>query len=220
MVPLRSQPSVIVIAVALAVAVGCAKQPVRFQSKPEGSSAPAPTVAGPTPESLATPREPSAGAVSPGDRSAAREGVQVPARPQSTGPSTGAGRTTAGMGQRPPLSDFTDSDALKDIYFDFDKYDIRPEAATTLVANAAWLKEHPGSSVLVEGHCDARGTTEYNLALGQRRAQAARDFLMAQGVPGSRIATISYGKERPTCAESTESCRAGNRRAHFLVRPS
>jgi peptidoglycan-associated lipoprotein len=122
--------------------------------------------------------------------------------------------------QRPSPSEFSDSRALKDVYFDFDRYDIRSDASTTLLANAAWLKQHPGSSVLIEGHCDERGTTEYNLALGQRRAQAARDFLMAQGVAGSRFTVISYGKERPTCSEATESCWARNRRAHFLVKPS
>jgi peptidoglycan-associated lipoprotein len=78
------------------------------------------------------------------------------------------------------------------------------------MANAAWMKSHPGTSILIEGHCDERGTVEYNLALGQRRAQSTRDFLVAQGIPGGRIALISYGKERPVC----------NRRAHFLTKPS
>ncbi len=203
MVRLRSHPEVIVIIAVLALAAACAKRPVGFQNKVAGASVPAPTVAAPPPEPPVTPQEPSGGPTSPSG------GVPVPVTPPS-----------AGAGQRPSPSDFSASDALKDVYFDFDKYNIRPDAATTLMANATWMKEHPASSILIEGHCDERGTTEYNLALGQRRAQSTRDFLMAQGVPGSRIAMISYGKERPGCTESTESCWARNRRAHFLLKPS
>jgi peptidoglycan-associated lipoprotein len=205
MVRLRSYPEIIVIIAVLVLGVACAKRPVGIQSKTAGASVPAPTVVAPPPEPPATPQEPSGGPTSP------RSGVPLPVTPPSAG---------AGAGQRPSPSDFRASDALKDIYFDFDKHNIRPDAANTLMANAAWMKEHPGSSILIEGHCDERGTTEYNLALGQRRAQSTRDFLMAQGISGNRIAMISYGKERPSCTESTESCWARNRRAHFLVKPS
>ena len=103
------------------------------------------------------------------------------------------------------------------MFFDFDKYDIRPTDAKTLDTNAAWLKSND-NLVLIEGHCDERGTNEYNLALGERRAKAAMNYLVAQGVQASRITIISYGKERPTCTEHSESCWAQNRRAHFLVK--
>ncbi len=124
---------------------------------------------------------------------------------------------TAGTTTPPAPSEFRATENLKDVFFDFDKYDIRPNDAKTLDANAAWLKSND-NLVLIEGHCDERGTNEYNLALGERRAKATMNYLVAQGVQASRITIISYGKERPTCTEHTESCWAQNRRAHFLVK--
>jgi peptidoglycan-associated lipoprotein len=109
--------------------------------------------------------------------------------------------------------------ALKDVNFDFDKYDIRPADAKVLDTNAAWLKTNARNLLLIEGHCDERGTPEYNLALGERRAKAAMSYLVALGIPASRISIISYGEERPLCRESGEACWAKNRRAHFLVKP-
>jgi peptidoglycan-associated lipoprotein len=117
----------------------------------------------------------------------------------------------------PAPSEFRATDNLKDVFFDFDKYDIRGNDAKILDTNAAWLKSND-NLVLIEGHCDERGTNEYNLALGERRAKATMNYLVAQGVQASRITIISYGKERPTCTEHTESCWAQNRRAHFLVK--
>jgi peptidoglycan-associated lipoprotein len=107
---------------------------------------------------------------------------------------------------------------LKEIHFDFDKYDIRPGDAKILDADAAWLKSNPGNLVLIEGHCDERGTAEYNLALGERRAKSTMNYLVAQGVQASRITIISYGKERPLCTEHAEACWARNRRAAFLTK--
>ena len=104
---------------------------------------------------------------------------------------------------------------LEDAYFDFDKYNIRPDAKTALEADAKELKANRGTKVKIEGHCDERGTAEYNLALGERRAQSAKRFLAALGVQGSRMATISYGKERPVCTEAAEECYQKNRRVHF-----
>jgi peptidoglycan-associated lipoprotein len=120
---------------------------------------------------------------------------------------------------RPSPKDFTAVDALKDIHFDFDKYDVRPEDAKTLDANASWLKSNAENLVLIEGHCDERGTNEYNLALGERRAKATMNYLVSQGIQANRITIISYGEERPVCNEKTDSCYAKNRRAHFLVKP-
>jgi peptidoglycan-associated lipoprotein len=134
-------------------------------------------------------------------------------------PSTGTQTTTPGPGARPSPKEFVAIADLKDVFFDFDKYDIRPEDAKTLDGNAGWLKSNPNHLVLIEGHCDERGTNEYNLALGERRAKATMNYLVSQGVQASRITIISYGEERPTCTEKTEACWAKNRRAHFLVKP-
>jgi peptidoglycan-associated lipoprotein len=108
---------------------------------------------------------------------------------------------------------------VQDAYFDYDKSDIRADARETLTRDANAIKsilnDFPNASIVVEGHCDERGSAEYNLGLGDRRATAAKDFLTQLGVPGDRLKTISYGKERPQCTESNESCWQRNRRAHF-----
>jgi peptidoglycan-associated lipoprotein len=109
-------------------------------------------------------------------------------------------------------------DALKPIHFDFDKSTIRPGDAKVLDASADWLREHPGYILLIEGHCDERGTNEYNLALGERRAKAAMSYLASRGVRAERVSTISYGEERPACTDANESCWTRNRRAQFLVK--
>lgn len=109
------------------------------------------------------------------------------------------------------------SGPLKAIYFDFDSYGLRPEARETLKANATWLKANPAARVEVEGHCDERGTNEYNLALGAKRANAARDYLVTLGVTADRIKTVSYGEEIPVCKESSEGCWQQNRHARFAV---
>lgn len=105
---------------------------------------------------------------------------------------------------------------LEDAYFDFDKYNIRPDAKSALEADAKQLKASPKMKVKIEGHCDERGTAEYNLALGERRAQSAKRFMTALGINSSRISTISYGKERQICTEATEDCYQKNRRVHFV----
>ena len=106
----------------------------------------------------------------------------------------------------------------ENIHFDFDKYDLKPKAMMILDEKAAFLREHPEVRVLVEGHCDDRGTNEYNLALGDRRANSAKNYLVRSGVAESRITTISYGEEQPLCMEQAESCWWKNRRAQFQVR--
>lgn len=106
---------------------------------------------------------------------------------------------------------------LSDIHFDYDDYTIRPQDGEVLRSNARWLTDHSGSHVQVEGHTDERGSEEYNLALGAKRAQAAKDYLTTLGISGDRISTISYGKELPLCTEHTDDCWAQNRRDHFVV---
>lgn len=119
--------------------------------------------------------------------------------------------------QRPRPSEFEAVSALADIHFDFDRYEIRPADGRTLDQNARWMRANPSSTILIEGHADERGTNEYNLALGDRRAKATMNYLVAQGVQASRLILISYGEERPLCQERSEACWAKNRRAHFLA---
>jgi peptidoglycan-associated lipoprotein len=115
------------------------------------------------------------------------------------------------------LAQLNERGYLKDAYFDYDQSDLRDDARSVLSANAEWLKRYPSIQVLIEGHCDERGTSAYNLALGDRRANAAREYVDSLGIAGSRIRTVSYGKERPVCNESTEDCWQRNRRAHFVI---
>jgi peptidoglycan-associated lipoprotein len=130
----------------------------------------------------------------------------------------GRGGTMTGPGARPDVRDFRPQSDLPDIHFDYDRADIREDDARILDANATWLKANAGHLVLIEGHCDERGTSEYNTALGDRRAKATMNYLVSRGVPASRITVISYGEERPTCAQHAAECWAKNRRAHFQVK--
>jgi peptidoglycan-associated lipoprotein len=184
-------------ALLILVATGCAKQPATM---PASASAP-----------------------SPGSTGASRP---QPAAQSSMGGAQDAGRATLGPGAGPAGAtaarvsprEFGENAALRDVNFDYDKYDIRPADAKILDANAAWLKTNARSLLLIEGHCDERGTPEYNLALGERRAKAAMSYLTALGIQANRISIVSYGEERPLCKEHGEACWAKNRRAHFLVK--
>ncbi len=183
------------------IVVGCAKRPATIMTT---AAAPAPgalsTLSAPPPPAVAP-----AAPASPEPVTAATETPSAPTMPAEAAPP-------------PPPREFTAIDALRDIQFAFDKYDIRPEDAEILNANAGWMKENPDYVILVEGHCDERGTNDYNLALGERRAKATISHLVAQGVQADRMTLISYGKERPLCTERNEECWAKNRRAHFLVK--
>lgn len=185
-----------VLLVAGVIASGCARRPAM-----SATGAPAPTgVAGTAPGSGAGPSvstvRPTAGA------------------PRTSGPGTSSLAPVAG---RPPVKDFVAVPDLVDIYFDFDKYDIRPGDARALESNARWLRSSH-DLVLIEGHCDARGTNEYNVALGERRAKSTMNYLVAHGVVASRITIVSYGEERPQCTQNDEACWSKNRRARFLVK--
>jgi peptidoglycan-associated lipoprotein len=130
----------------------------------------------------------------------------------------GAAATGTTIPSLPSPKEFVESAALRDVYFDFDRYDVRAGDKGTLDENAKWLKTNQGALLLIEGHADERGTNEYNLALGERRAKATRDYLVSVGIDAGRITVISYGEERPTCTEKAEPCWSKNRRAHFLVK--
>jgi peptidoglycan-associated lipoprotein len=120
----------------------------------------------------------------------------------------------------PPPSNLTEeqmfSQNVKDIYFDYDKSDIRPSEQSSLQADVAFLQQHSNIGFTIEGHCDERGSTEYNLALGDNRASAVKSALVAAGITADRIKTVSFGKEKPFCTESNESCWQQNRRGHFV----
>ncbi len=120
----------------------------------------------------------------------------------------------------PPPTTITEEELfaqnVKDIYFDYDKYDVRADQQGSLQGDAQFLQQHPNIHITIEGHCDERGSTEYNLALGTNRADAVKNALIQAGVGGDRIKTISYGKEKPFCTESNEGCWQQNRRGHFV----
>ncbi len=160
--------------------------------------------------------QPSAAAApgSPSTSSPSSPSTSSPSSPSRSSPSSPSRSSTA----MPRPSEFAANDNLKDIHFNFDRYDIQPGDARILDANATWLKAHRDDLILIEGHCDERGTNEYNLALGERRAKATMSYLAGQGVQVSRITLIPYGRERPICIEHNEACWARNRRAHFLVK--
>jgi peptidoglycan-associated lipoprotein len=107
---------------------------------------------------------------------------------------------------------------FKDVYFDLDQYSLSSDARTALDDDAKLLRDHPAVTITIEGHCDDRGTVDYNLSLGESRAGAARDYLLAAGARSTQITTISFGKERPFCTDEAESCWAKNRCSHFVVR--
>ena len=141
-------------------------------------------------------------------------GPTSPAYPTApTGPVTGGN-----VGQAVPGSeqDFVVNVGDR-VYFDLNSYDVRPEAYARLDAQAAWLQRYPGVTVRIEGNADERGTPEYNLALGARRAEAVRSYLVSRGIPAGRIDTISFGKERPIAAGSNEEAWARNRNAHTAI---
>ena len=187
----RFRPAVLVLScLVLAVLLtGCPKRPVATVASAPAPVAPPPAPAPPPPPPPAPASCPRR--AGPGTRAAARRRGSAPA-PAPAPP--------------PPPAEFMPNAALKDVYFDFDKSNIRPGDAKILDASATYLKANPNQLVLIEGHCDERGTIEYNLALGERRAKAAMNYLVAQGIDASRFTLISYGKERPVCSEKTEAC--------------
>jgi peptidoglycan-associated lipoprotein len=140
----------------------------------------------------------------------ARVTVNIPAAPPATGDTNTRGRTPVGGTDIPP-------GALTDILFDYDKAEIRADMAQALQGDVNWLKANANVRVTIEGHCDDRGSEEYNLGLGDRRANALKEYLVSQGIPAARLSTVSYGEEKPVCREETEACFEKNRRAHIAA---
>lgn len=158
---------------------------------------------------------------------ATKKPVQKPATETSQGAEAGAGSQGAGSGEgvtTAPLGDDTASAgpqgellSKRIIYFEFDRAELKPEDETLIAAHARYLASHPGTRVRLEGHTDERGTREYNIALGDRRANAVKETLVSYGIDRSRISTISYGKDQPICGEASESCYAQNRRGTTAI---
>ena len=157
---------------------------------------------------------------------ASASGAKSPAGQQSgAGQSGGTKESAAAPGSLDALQKGRStatpaSSPLKDVFFDYDRYDLRGDAREVLTANADWLKKNPSAKIEIEGHCDERGTSEYNLALGAKRAQSAKDYLATLGIAGDRLSTISYGEEIPVCKQLTDDCWRQNRRARFVIIPS
>ena len=191
--------AVVLFIAAAGIAAGCAKRPAVAIV-----AAPAPTGAAvaPAPVAPVTPAPPAPAPPPPPPPMAAR--------PEAPPPPPRAP-------ERP--ADFASVPGLTEIHFDFDRSDVRAQDAKILDANATWLKTNPQAVLLIEGHCDERGTNEYNLALGERRAAAARDYLVSRGIDAGRINTVSYGEQRPECSDRNATCWARNRRARFLAKP-
>jgi peptidoglycan-associated lipoprotein len=140
-----------------------------------------------------------------------------PPPPPPTRPAPPPTLTEEELFARKTLDDLNREKPLADVFFDLDKSELKDEQRAALQKNAEWLKKWGTTRVTVEGHCDSRGTTEYNLALGERRASAVRDYLVSLGVDGSRVQAISKGKEAPVCTEEAESCWSQNRRGHPVI---
>jgi peptidoglycan-associated lipoprotein len=233
----------VVLLVALVAVAGCKKK----QPPPSTTTAPAATAPAPTAQITATPTSISAGdqvtlnwrttdatSVSiDGIGDVPTSGVKTVTPSESTTyhlVARGEGGTadaTAHVSVTAPPAVAVPSNAMsaeeefkanvQDIFFDYDAYDVRADAQTTLSHDASYLASHPNIKVVIGGYCDERGSDEYNLALGQNRADAAKTALVTAGVAAGRIRVISYGKEKPFCSESTEACWQQNRRAGFSI---
>jgi len=185
----------IFIVLLLVLAVGCAKKL-------------------PPPET-AMPKEPAKEAVAPEskvDKEAVKESIE-----QKQAKLHEEARLREEAKQREAARAAAESSVFRDVRFDYDKYTIREDARPALDTTADYLKKNDAINIVVEGHCDDRGTNEYNLALGEKRAKAARDYLSSLGVQSSRMSVVTYGEEKPLCTEQDENCWQKNRRAHFTV---
>ena len=179
--------------------LGCPKRPEVIQAAATPAGPPAEVAPAPTP------------APAPGPSAVAETPVTQQSAPTETPAAPAPATPTPAATSAPAAS------PLKDVFFDFDKSAIKDDQKAALGDDVTWLKAHAGAKLTIEGHCDERGTAEYNLALGERRAKAVKDSLVAAGVPADRIATISYGKERPFVLGHDESAWKWNRRGHMVL---
>jgi len=182
--------SVVALVVMLAVAVaGCHKKIPQVAAAPPAPPPAAPAPPPPPPPPAAAPRA-------------------VPTPPALTDEEVFRRKTLDQLNAERPLAD---------VFFDYDKSEIRADARGPLQANADWMKKWTGTQIMLEGHSDSRGSSEYNLALGSRRANSVKDYLVSLGVPATRVTVVSKGKEAPFCTEENEACWQQNRRRHFVI---
>jgi peptidoglycan-associated lipoprotein len=226
--PWQTTFTVLALFAASVVLAGCPKKPAPQAGTGPGGGA-GPTVSGGTGSGAGGAGAPGAGGGAgtmgsgPGTGGSMAAGAGGAAGTGAGGAGAAGGAGMAGatgttIPSLPSPKEFVESAALRDVFFDFDRYDVRGGDKATLDDNAKWLKSNQSALLLIEGHADERGTNEYNLALGERRAKATRDYLVSVGIEAGRITVISYGEERPGCTEKAEPCWAKNRRAHFLVK--
>ncbi len=164
-----------------------------------------------------TPSRTAATATTPAPAVPPRPPAPAPAPPRPVTTATPAPLTEAELFQRKSLDALNGEHPLSDAFFDYDQDTLRDDAKRALQQDAQWLARWPQTTVLVEGHCDERGTPEYNLALGDRRAEVVRDYLKDLGVKSERVVTSSLGREAPFCRDSGETCWSQNRRGHFII---
>jgi peptidoglycan-associated lipoprotein len=175
---------------------GCPKRPEVTQATPG--------TVGPTAAAMPGAPTPASPGTTPGETPVTRPATpgETPVQPKPAGPAAAA---------------VPGASPLKDVFFDYDKAALRDDQKAALNENIGWLKGNAGAKALIEGHCDERGTAEYNLGLGERRAKTVKDYLIAAGIAADRISTISYGKERPFVLGHDESAWKWNRRSHFVI---
>jgi len=179
---------------------GCPKRPEVLQAGPAAVGPPAATAPAPAPA-----------AAQPSPQTAETPVTRTPAPAETPVQPAPAAAPAAAAAAVPGPS------PVKDVFFDYDKAGIRDDQKAALNDNVGWLKGNTGAKILIEGHCDERGTAEYNLGLGERRAKAVKDYLIAAGIAADRVSTISYGKERPFVLGHDESAWKWNRRGHFTI---
>ena len=189
--------SIVALSAVVAVAAAACHKTVPSQAPTAAPPVPAPP---PAPPAVVPPRPPPPPPPPPP--------APVPTPPPLTEEQLFARKSLAELNAERPLGD---------VYFDYDKSEVRAEGRGPLQQNADWMRKWTSTSITIEGHCDSRGSSEYNLALGDRRANAVKDYLVSLGVPASRVTVISKGKEQPFCNEDNESCWQQNRRGHFVV---
>jgi peptidoglycan-associated lipoprotein len=199
---MTTRDSLLVFLIVSIIALGGCAQKTATTEQP---AAP-PTASAPAAESPAAqePRPPAEAPAGPAPRSVAAPGSAAPASPAAAAPQS--------------VDEFTDEPALRDVFFDPGRADIGRSGAKLMRDNARWIVENRDYLVLIEGYTDYKGSADANRAMGDRRAKAAVSFLLKEGVPDTRLWTVSYGSDRPVCAEKTEACAAKNRRVHFRVK--
>ena len=200
MIRIRARVALMSTTVALALLVAaCHKAPPQVAAAPPPPPAPVVQPAPPPPTVPPPPPPP------------------TPARPPAPTPPPPAPPTEEQLFARKSLDQLNLEKPLDDVFFDLDESTLRADAMAPLQKNANWMKKWTSTLVIVEGHADSRGSAEYNLALGSRRADAVKQYLVSLGIPATRITVISKGKEQPFCGEATETCWQQNRRGHFIV---